>query len=230
MKVISAEKKKERYFQATFLLVSVIFRKIRSHIINRVQTLEVLPHCLFIYFWSFCVSPVQHQQPWWTSSTPLTCRETPVLRRAARLTVVHSLPSKPPWQVTQWLTVTGRHTGGENNLRWNKFFFFFWSRSQWFVVGLKVRSFVVVFFLFIIILFHPPRLCCRKTSKVFVFARRDSRFVLRNALCNLTICCALQCTKAAWVSRCAFRGDGGEAKKSVWDRVRRSYSAGDKCL
>lgn len=103
--------------------------------------------------------------------------------------------------------------GGENNLRWNKFFFFLWSRSQWFVVGLKVRSFVVVFF-FIIILFHPPRLCCRKTSKVFVFARRDSRFVLRNALCNLTICCAPQCTKAAWVSRCALRGDGGEARSS----------------
>lgn len=70
------------------------------------------------------------------------------------------------------------------------------------------------FFFFIIILFHPPRLCCRKTGKVFVFARRDSRFVLRNALCNLTICCALQCTEAARVSRCAFRGDGGEARSS----------------
>lgn len=200
-------KKKERYFQTAFLLISVIFRKIRSHIINRVQILEVLPHCLFIFL-SFCVSPVQHQQPWWASSTPLTCRETPVLRRAARLTVVRSLPSKPPWQVTQWLTVTGRHRGGKQSTVEQVFF---WSRSQWFVVGLKVRSFVVFY---MIILFHPPRLCRRKTSKVFVFARRGSRFVLCNTLCNLTICCALQCTKAAWVSRCAFRGDGGEARSS----------------
>lgn len=28
------------------------------------------------------------------------------------------------------------------------FFFLFWSRSQWFVVGLKVRSFVVFFFFY----------------------------------------------------------------------------------
>lgn len=147
MKIIWG-KKKERYFQTAFLLVSVIFRKIRSHIINRVQILEVLPHCLFIFL-SFCVSPVQHQQPWWTSSTPLTCRETPVLRRAARLTVVRSLPSKPPWQVTQWLTVTGRHTGGKQSTVEQVFFFsslFFWSRIQWFVAGLKVRSFVVFFY------------------------------------------------------------------------------------
>lgn len=234
MKVISAEKKKERYFQTTFLLVSVIFRKIRSHIINRVQILEVLPHCLFIYFWSFCVSPVQHQQPWWTSSTPLTCRETLVLLRAARLTVVHSLPSKPPWQVTQWLTVTGRHTGGKT-IYGGTSFFFFWSRSQWFVVGLKVRSFVVVFFL--LLFFFTLRGCVvAKLARCSCSLGEtpDSCYVTRSVIWPFVVPCSAQ-RLPGWAGVLSGvteerRGAAdGRTKKSVWDRVRQSYSAGDKC-
>lgn len=49
---------------------------------------------------------VQHQQPSWTSSTPVTCTEILIRLRAEWLTVVCSVPPKPLWQVTWWLIVT----------------------------------------------------------------------------------------------------------------------------
>lgn len=84
--------------------------------------------------------------------------------------------------------------GEGNNLRWNKVFL---EQESVVCCWTKGHKFCWFFFSIFFFFFHPPRLHRRKTSEVFEFARRGLRFGLRNVLCNLTICCALQCTEAA---------------------------------